>query len=135
MSSTWLSTDVDIDFRVTECGFYGAGTVDNRELTRCARQARQVLSESSPHVPTDVGHRRSPAGHLLWRSSRTVQFEIGQHRVVVDGVSETAVRALLDAATPPSPELINLRRELSDRGYLWPADEHFAPARTPRRRA
>lgn len=72
-------------------------------------------------------HRLSPAGHVLWRSHRSVQFEIGRHRVIVDGLSEAAVRGLLDAATPDAPELVALRRELGDRGYLWPDDESFAP--------
>ena len=91
-----------------------------------------MLRDTTPDdLPTANAHRLSPAGHLLWRSNHTVQFEIGQHRVVVDGVSETAVRALLDGAARPTPEVLNLRRELSERGYLWPEDEQFAPP-TPR---
>ena len=82
-----------------------------------------------PIAEPDPGpHRLSPAGHLLWRSHRSVQFEIGRHRLVVEGVSEQAVRALLDPAAAVSAGLGSLRGELADRGYLWPADDLTPPA-------
>src|ERR1700760_4555530 len=92
--------------------------VDNCLLAHLAGQSRAMLS---------TAHRLSPAGHRLWRSSRCVQFEVGPHRVMVDGVSEGAVRALLDPAAAPTPELLNLRRELGERGYLCEEDEQFRP--------
>lgn len=78
----------------------------------------------------DPAHRLSPAGTLLWRSSSSIQIEVGAHRLVVDGVTGESVRELLsESASAPEPgsTVDRLRVHLSRRGYLWPTDEDFTP--------
>lgn len=72
-------------------------------------------------MPTTSTTTLPPAGRLLWRSPSQVQIEVGERRVVVDGVGADAVRQLLGRSSePPSATVALLQRELLDAGLLWP---------------
>jgi hypothetical protein len=70
----------------------------------------------------------------MWRSARSLQLEIGQHRVVIDGIGEAQALQLLAF---PCETALNaeqrhhgvgwLRNQLADRGYLYPNGETFTP--------
>ena len=76
----------------------------------------------------------NPAARLLWRDHRSVQLELGERAVLVEGVDTPAVRRLLGAAAPAGghePGLAQVVAELEADGYLWPvragADEPAHP--------
>jgi len=67
---------------------------------------------------------------MLWRSTTSVQLELGAHRMVVDGMSEPAARRMLDGrerADTPTNGVERLQEQLGDRGFLWPNDDEFVP--------
>lgn len=88
---------------------------------------------SSETGPSTAPHRLAAAGTMLWRSDSSIQLEVGPHRLVVDGIDGPAVRDLLrgpdDCGTVEGPDVAiqGLRRQLGDRGYLWPEDDDFVP--------
>lgn len=78
---------------------------------------------------TQQPHRLAPAGSMLWRSTSSMQLEVGSHRLIVDGMTEAAARELLSETAPVDgdPDVQRLRAQLGDRGYLWPPAEGFVP--------
>ncbi|MGH8961499.1 MAG: ThiF family adenylyltransferase [Jatrophihabitantaceae bacterium] len=86
-----------------------------------------------PHV---VDRMLNPATRLLWRSSTTLQLELGSRAVVVDGPAARAVRRLAGRRLPEVPISAGradpVLRALSETGFLWPRpledeDERLAP--------
>jgi hypothetical protein len=70
----------------------------------------------------------------MWRSSRSLQLEIGRHRVVVDGIGEPQARQLLTSgdelttsAEPLQRGVGSLRSQLLARGYLWSTTDTPTP--------
>ncbi|WP_338183379.1 hypothetical protein [Jatrophihabitans sp.] len=63
---------------------------------------------------------------LLWRGARSVQLEVGLHRLLVDGVDSPAVQELL-TPSPATGGVGRLRTALTERGYLWPASDPLTP--------
>jgi bacteriocin biosynthesis cyclodehydratase domain-containing protein len=111
--------------------------------------SRAVILDSSSQL------RLNPAARVLWRSAHSVQLELGDHKVVMDGVGAGVVRRLLnrptdstdstDSTDPPAqPDSPALPEHLSgaawdsltDAGFLWPApvDEADSRIRAPRPR-
>lgn len=85
----------------------------------------------------------NPAARLLWRSATTVQLELGDRAVVVDGpaartIGRLAARRRSDAvaSTSGTGRAAPALRALSEAGFLWPRpagedDDRVAPP-TPR---
>ncbi|HEY3736049.1 MAG TPA: hypothetical protein VGL26_01285 [Jatrophihabitans sp.] len=100
--------------------------------------------------PTGARDQLNPAARVLWRGDHTVQLELGDDSVLLDGVTEHAVRSLTFRGPAESPDeddadgqlrrprdpLAPVRRILEARGMLWPrtqegVDERLSPP-TPR---
>ncbi|MEO9134255.1 MAG: thiamine biosynthesis protein ThiF [Jatrophihabitantaceae bacterium] len=78
----------------------------------------------------------NPAARLLWRSATTVQIELGDRAVVVDGAAARAVRRLTGRRRPDGPSrpgrAAAVLRTLGEAGFLWPRpldedDDRLAP--------
>lgn len=78
----------------------------------------------------------NPAARVLWRGPDSLQLELGEHSVVVDGIDRATVRALLRRELATSPDSVDevlgsFDREaletLLDEGFVWPA-ERAGPA-------
>jgi hypothetical protein len=66
-----------------------------------------------------------PAARLLWRSDRAVQIELGERRVVLDGVGSDTVRHLIGRPTgpPADPTAVSqLQARLLQDGLVWPGE-------------
>ena len=70
-------------------------------------------ARSAP-VPQPSRHRLHPATRVLWRGSDSVQLELGDRALVVDGVDTDIVRRLLGLPDAPA-------RPAADRGCTDPA--------------
>jgi hypothetical protein len=83
----------------------------------------------------------NPAARLLWRGKHSVQLELGDHAVVLDGVPIGTARALVSSARGPQGEdargpagdpIGPVRALLTDGGFLWPrTDEPDDPRLAP----
>lgn len=66
-----------------------------------------------------------PAARVLWRSARSVQFELGRRAVVVDGADAETVRSLTSHEAPGpaaghrAAPAVGALRALADAGLLW----------------
>lgn len=80
-----------------------------------------------------------PAARLLWRSASEAQLELGNRRVVLDGIGPDAVRRLLGDPSQHGDDtaLAELQNLLVADGYLWSCVETGPPDRpvTDARRA
>jgi hypothetical protein len=77
----------------------------------------------------------APAARLLWRSASAAQIELGNRRVVVDGLGTDAVRRLLGRPGPGGDDvaLVALQERLVESGYLWDGSDAVRPASEPER--
>jgi bacteriocin biosynthesis cyclodehydratase domain-containing protein len=80
--------------------------------------------------PSGVRDQFNPAARVLWRGEHSVQLEIGEQAVILDGITEHAMRALTfrgpadpDARRPIRDPLAGVRRTLHTRGLLWERSE------------
>ena len=78
----------------------------------------------------------SPTVRLLWRSDRTVQLELGDQAVIVDGMDERTLRRLSagrgssELGPPPGHDLARVLATLYDAGFLWTRTSAKQRART-----
>ncbi len=80
----------------------------------------------------------NPAARVLWRSPNCVQLELGEHAVVIEGLTGSIVREL--TGRPPAPDQEAPHHELADdlieellgAGFLVDAPIDPAPPPTPR---
>jgi len=68
-----------------------------------------------------------PAARALWRPDSTLQLELGDRAVIVQGPGVEAVRGIVGrrVAGEPAPDdsVQDAVQELTEAGYLWPVDE------------
>ena len=73
-------------------------------------------------VPTRALYPRlNPSARLLWRTANSVQLELGDRAVVLEGISAAAVQAITAADGTPAPlrdRLGPVRHALAE--FLWP---------------
>jgi bacteriocin biosynthesis cyclodehydratase domain-containing protein len=78
----------------------------------------------------------NPAARLLWRSASTLQIELGDRAVIVDGPAARAIRRIAGRRPTDVPagsaRADPVLRTLSEAGYLWPrpageVDDRLAP--------
>jgi bacteriocin biosynthesis cyclodehydratase domain-containing protein len=87
-------------------------------------------------APTVADRMLNPAARLLWRSATTLQIELGDRAVVVDGPAARAVRRLAGRRKSEAPARSGradpVLRTLSEAGFLWSRpleedDDRLAP--------
>ena len=76
--------------------------------------------------------RLNPSTRVLWRTTDSIQLELGRRSLVVDGVDAQDVRELLGAGEPRDDGLLDSAvAALTDAGFLWEVSDSVAPS-TPR---
>jgi bacteriocin biosynthesis cyclodehydratase domain-containing protein len=88
------------------------------------------MAARRPPLPDRILH---PAARALWRPDSTLQLELGDRAVIVPADGVDAVRPVLGhhrqpapapSAAPPAPgSRHDVVQELTEAGYLWPADD------------
>lgn len=80
-----------------------------------------MTTSSDPVSSRPLYPRLNPAARVLWRGANSIQLELGDRAVVVEGISASAVQALTAADGTPAPlrdRLGPIRRALPE--FLWP---------------
>lgn len=77
---------------------------------------------TAPSAPPAPGWVLHPAVRVLWRSARSIQFELGGRATIVDGLDASTVRALTGRTAAPGRLPASTRsavHQLADAGFVW----------------
>jgi hypothetical protein len=92
------------------------------------------MSQAPPTIPAPPATVLHPAARLLWRSGRAVQIELGERRVVIDGVGSDTVWHLIGhpSGPPADPAAVaHLQARLLENGLVWPGEQAEAHRAVP----